>query len=144
MKGKASRLSHLVSSSVFAFSLLFNVEAQVFQQDDGSGSRVGAGSLHVWTDTVLQEGDVSAAPKEHVITFNGSRSKRRRHERKRTRLPSRLFSSAATGSREYFSGMAFPSGRPRWLISTTLLAPWSRQCWMLGTAALILINDNFS
>lgn len=53
-------------------------------------------------------------------------------------LPRRVLSSAATGSREYFSGMAFPSGRPRWLISTTDLAPWSRQCWMLGTAALIL------
>lgn len=53
-------------------------------------------------------------------------------------LPRRVLSSAATGSREYFSGMTFPSGRPRWLISTTDLAPWSRQCWMLGRAALIL------
>lgn len=56
-------------------------------------------------------------------------------------LPSRLFSSAATGSRENFSGMKFPSGRPRWLIRTTDLAPLSRQCLMLGTAALILKKE---
>lgn len=53
-------------------------------------------------------------------------------------FPSRVLSSEATGSIEYFSGMAFPSGRPRWLIRTTDFAPWSRQYWMLGTAALIL------
>ena len=53
-------------------------------------------------------------------------------------LPSRVLSSAATGSREYFSGMTFPSGRPKWLIRTTDLAPWSRQCLMLGMAALTL------
>lgn len=53
-------------------------------------------------------------------------------------LPRRVLSSAATGCREYFSGMALPSGRPRWLIRTTDLAPLSRQCLMLGMAALTL------
>lgn len=58
-----------------------------------------------------------------------------------THLPRRVLSSAATGSREYFSGMKFPSGRPRWLINTTDLAPWSRQYWILGTAAFILMVE---
>lgn len=56
-------------------------------------------------------------------------------------LPSRALSSAATGCREYFSGMTFPSGRPRWLIRTTDLAPLSRQCLMLGMAALTLRKE---
>lgn len=56
-------------------------------------------------------------------------------------LPSRVLSSAATGCREYFSGMTFPSGRPRWLIRTTDLAPLSRQCLMLGMAALTLKKE---
>lgn len=53
-------------------------------------------------------------------------------------LPRRVLSSAATGCREYFSGMTLPSGRPRWLIRTTDLAPLSRQWLMLGMAALTL------
>lgn len=55
-----------------------------------------------------------------------------------THFPNRLLSSAATGSREYLSGMGTPSGRPKWLISTTALAPLSKQCLIDGTAALIL------
>ena len=55
-----------------------------------------------------------------------------------TYLPSRDLSSTATGSKEYLSGMGTPSGRPRWLIRTTDLAPLSKQNLMLGMAALIL------
>lgn len=72
--------------------------------------------------------------------FNSDHWRRRRLKPvvQSTHFPSRVLSSAATGSREYLSGTKFPSGRPRWLISTTDLAPWSRQCLMVGTAALIL------
>lgn len=53
-------------------------------------------------------------------------------------LPSSDLSSDDTGSNENLSGIGTPSGRPRWLISTTDFAPWSKQCLMVGTAALIL------
>lgn len=36
------------------------MEAEVFQQDDGSGGRVSAGRFHRRTHTVLQEGDIPA------------------------------------------------------------------------------------
>ena len=59
-----------------------------------------------------------------------------------TYLPSSFFSSAATGVREYLS-LWSPSGRPRWLMSTTDFAPWSRTCLMVGRAATILQNMQF-
>lgn len=52
--------TRLVSGRVFSFPLLGDVEAEVLQQDDGPSGGVGAGSFHVWTHTVLQEGDVPA------------------------------------------------------------------------------------
>lgn len=57
----------LVSRSVLAFPLLCNVEAEVLQQDDGSSSRVSAGSFHVSTHAVLQEGDVPAGKVSFTI-----------------------------------------------------------------------------
>lgn len=36
------------------------MEAEVLQQDDGSGGGVGTGCFHLCTHTVLQEGDVPA------------------------------------------------------------------------------------
>lgn len=145
--------THLVSRGVFALSLLCDMESEVLQQDDGPGGWVSAGSFHLCTHTVLQEGDFPVETQttseedfwwlfvsQHTLSslsvylscwqsWVDSLS---------THFPSRVLSSATTGSREYFSGMGFPSGRPRWLMSTTDLAPLSRQCWMLGTAALIL------
>ena len=54
-----------------------------------------------------------------------------------TYLPRCASRTAFTGLREYFSCL-LPSGRPRWLIKTTDLAPFSRQCLMVGMAASIL------
>lgn len=51
---------HLISRGVLALSLLGNVEAEVLQQDDGSGGGVSAGGFHLRTHTVLQEGDIPA------------------------------------------------------------------------------------
>ena len=52
-------------------------------------------------------------------------------------LPSKRSYSSATGAREYFS-TTLPSGRPRWLIVTTLRAPLSNIYRMVGRAATIL------
>lgn len=38
------------------------MEAEVLQQDDGSGGGVSAGGFHLRTHAVLQEGDVPAEP----------------------------------------------------------------------------------
>lgn len=54
------RITSLVSGGVLALPLLGHMEAEVLQQDDGAGGWVGAGGLHLSTDTVLQEGDVPA------------------------------------------------------------------------------------
>ena len=52
--------TRLVPRGVLAFSLLGDVEAEVLQQDDGSGGGVSAGGFHLRTHAVLQEGDVPA------------------------------------------------------------------------------------
>ena len=57
--------------------------------------------------------------------------------RQTTHLPSTFLSSSATGFRENLS-TALPSGRPRWLIKITALAPLSSACLIVGNAATIL------
>ena len=54
-----------------------------------------------------------------------------------TYFPSNFFNSSATGFRENFSFL-MPFGRPRWLIKTTDLAPFSNAYFMVGRAATIL------
>ncbi|KAH9426564.1 hypothetical protein DERP_002663 [Dermatophagoides pteronyssinus] len=44
--------------------------------------------------------------------------------------------SSATGRNEYFV-LRKPSGRPRWLINTTALAPFSKAYLIVGSAATI-------
>lgn len=61
---KACWDTHLIPSGVLALSLLCHMEAEVLQQDDRPGSRVSAGSFHLRTHTVLQEGDVPAESEE--------------------------------------------------------------------------------
>ena len=46
----------------------------------------------------------------------------------------KAFSSSATGARENLACFR-PSGRPRWDIRTTDVAPWSSANWIVGTAA---------
>src|SRR5690606_36128510 len=50
-----------------------------------------------------------------------------------TLLPSSFSSSGTTGFSEYL-GLTLPSGRPRWDMSTTALAPLSMAYLMVGTA----------
>lgn len=54
------RITSLVSRGILALSFLGHMEAEVLQQNDCARGGVGAGSLHVSTDTVLQEGDFPA------------------------------------------------------------------------------------
>lgn len=55
---------HLVTGGILALSLLGDVEAEVLQQEDGSGGGIGARGFHLRTHTVLQEGDISAESEE--------------------------------------------------------------------------------
>lgn len=50
-----------------------------------------------------------------------------------TDLPSSFSSSGTTGFRLYL-GLGLPLGRPKWDIRTTVLAPLSRACLMVGMA----------
>ena len=54
-----------------------------------------------------------------------------------TYCPKSFSTSQATGAREYLSFIK-PSGLPRWLINTTLVAPFVKQCFIVGKAATIL------
>lgn len=50
---------HLVSCSIFALAFFSHVEAQVLQKNDGTCRRIGAGALHLCTDAVFQERNIS-------------------------------------------------------------------------------------
>lgn len=71
-----------------------------------------------------------------TIIFNKMKRKKRKI-RIDAYTPKSLSSSATTGFSVYFS-FGTPLGRPKWLISTMLLAPFSRACFTVGMAATIL------
>lgn len=51
--------SHLVSCCVLALAFFCHVKAQVLQKNNGTCGGIGAGALHLRTDAVFQEHNVS-------------------------------------------------------------------------------------
>ena len=57
---RGPEFTHLLSCLILSLALLLHVEAKVFEEDHRASRGVGAGSLNLGTDAILEESDLLA------------------------------------------------------------------------------------
>jgi len=119
------------SLSLGSFSFLLGMEPQVFEKDDLAYKKNYAKLLR----NPKCEPSLKCLP-PLACRQCSSTSFPTQSSKKVTGFPSCFSTSGITGFKEYFSTF-FPSGRPRWDIKMTALAPLSRAYLMVGTAPTI-------
>jgi len=120
-----SRPPYLVPVLVLGFALLLNVEAEVLQQKDRAyvSQMYENGKCTINNQLTLAERNrrCMCEPSAGLLVAC-STSGPTQSFRKLTLRPNSFSTTGAMGSNEYL-GLTLPSGRPRWLISTTERAP---------------------
>lgn len=66
-------LPYLIAARIDTLAFLLHVEADVFQQDDRTRSRILAGRLHLRPDAIVQEGYITPEQLLQLVRYRGKR-----------------------------------------------------------------------